>query len=86
MIEERGPQLIEWPSNSPDLNIIEHVWARLKSEVRRILKSDSKEDLLVTISQAWDSCNSHRDIETLYVSMPKRIAACLKAKGGHTNY
>ena len=83
---DKGLQLIEWPSNSPDLNIIEHVWHRLKSEIRRTLKSERKEVLLEAVNQAWNSLVSSPEIQNLYASMPKRIAACISAKGGHTQY
>ena len=76
-MDKKQLKLIEWPSNSPDLNIIEHVWPQLKSEVRRIVKSERKKELLEAIRQAWDSCISSQDIEILYPSMPKRIAACV---------
>ena len=85
-MEREGLKLIDWPSNSPDLNIIEHVWPRLKSEVRRNLKSEKKEDLLEAIGHACRPCMSSHEIEKLYQSMPKRIAACVQAKGGHTKY
>ena len=55
-IVREGLQLIDWPSNSPDLNIIEHVvWPRLKAEDRTVLKSERKEDLVEAVGQAWHS-------------------------------
>ena len=46
LIEIKGLQLADWPTNSPDSNMIEHVWPRLKSEIRRVLESERKGDLL----------------------------------------
>ncbi len=85
-MEEQGLQLIDWPSNSPDLKIIEHIWPRLKKEVRRILKSERKEDLIEAVDQVWNSVISGSEIQKLYASMPNRIVACLSAKGRHTKY
>ena len=85
-MEANGLQLIEWPSNSPDLNIIEHVWPRLKHQVRTTVMSEGKDDLREAIATAWRSSALSQEIENLYASMPKRIDACLKAKGRHTKY
>ena len=85
-MEREGLKLIDWPSNFPDLNIIEHVWPRLMSDVRRNLKSEKKEDLLEAIGHARRSCMSCHEIAKLYQSMPKRIAASVQQKGGHTKY
>ena len=85
-MEEKGLQLIEWPSNSPDLNIVEHVWPRLKHQVRTTVMSEEKDDLREATTTAWRSCASSQEIENLYACMPKRIDACLKAKGRHTKY
>ncbi|KAG5319293.1 TCB1 transposase, partial [Pseudoatta argentina] len=56
-------KLLEWPSQSPDLNPIENLWAYLK---------------------AWNKIDPEylKKLE----SMPRRLEAALKAKGGHTKY
>lgn len=42
-LEEKKLQVLDWALNSPDMNTIEHVWARLKHNVH--------ECLLVTFSR-----------------------------------
>jgi putative transposase len=48
LIESAGCTLIFLPTYSPDLNPIEHYWAKLKAEIRRIREGD------MTIPQALE--------------------------------
>lgn len=76
--------LLEWPAQSPDLNPIEHLWANLKRKIReRHIKS--KTDLKNVLVQEWNSI-SPDECRKLVRSMPQRIAAVIKAKGGTTKY
>ena len=72
-------QLIELPSNTADLNIIEHNSPLLRFEVWRVLKSGTKEELLEAIRQDGE-------IEKLYASLPKHLVEGVKGKGGNTKY
>ena len=75
--------LDKWPSNSPDLNVIEHLWAILKRKVEEV--NPSNLDALVdTIMEAWDSI-SITTINSLVNSFPRRCAICLKLNGESIN-
>ena len=37
--DERSVGMIEWPANSPDLNPIENVWAKMKAAIQKLPKS-----------------------------------------------
>ena len=76
---------LDWPGNSPDLNPIENLWTKMKDFVAEKQPSSGKA-LIQTIKEVWvqeisaDYCNS------LIASMPRRLQAVIKVKGGHTKY
>lgn len=77
---------VRWPSNSPDLNPIEHVWAYLDKAVRARSKSFSSPDKLWEIvEEEWYKI-PFSYIESLYFSMCSRIKEVIKAKGFNTRY
>lgn len=77
---------LSWPPSSPDMNIIEHVWDQLDALVRtRNPLPRNKDELWQAIQEEW--ANFPRTaLNTLFESMPRRVAALLKARGGHTKY
>lgn len=83
--EQRIQVIHPWPGNSPDLNPIENCWAVMKKKVS-ILKPTSREDLLEKIRRVWCCDISPEYCAQLMKSMPDRIAAVIKAKGGLTKY
>ena len=78
--------VLDWPPQSPDLNPIENVWAHLKKKVaRRPLPARGMTELWEIVQREWakltvDYCNS------LVESMPSRVKAVIRAKGGWTKY
>ena len=85
-LEETGYTLVgHWPGNSPDLNIIENVWMKLKQKVAE-RHPTSMDDLVQKIKDAWVSDVTPDYCRTLAHSMPRRIANVLKNKGHHTKY
>jgi transposase len=79
-------KVLPWPSQSADLNPIEHLWQHLKSELAKYSEPPT------SIRQLWDRVEEvWRAIDpeicqNLILSMPRRVAAVLEAKGGHTKY
>ena len=75
-----------WPANSPDLNPIEHLWEHLKRQLAGYEQSPKGVlELWERIEKEWNAIPAPT-CQTLIESMPRRVEAVLKAKGGYTKY
>ena len=92
--ETNGLTLMEWPSNSPDINPIEHLWAYLKFELHRLYKNTAtlkgspatiRAAMRLQLHDLWwkilEEVLNHR-----VNNMPHRVQALLEAKGWYTRY
>ena len=78
--------LLDWPSNSPDMNIIEHVWDYLDHQVHsQSPLPQSTKQLWAILKEEWD-CIPTDFIHSLYDSIPCRLDELVLAKGGNTHY
>lgn len=80
--QNKIPLLAPWPPQSPDLNPIEHVWKHLKNQISCCR---SLNELKIKIEEAWEKLDPEI-CYNLIESMPRRIQAVIKAKGGCTKY
>jgi len=75
-------KVMQWPTQSPDLNPIEHLWAHLKARLR------SYEDAPRGVLELWQRVKEEwvkipaQKCQTLIESMPRRINAVIKSRGG----
>ncbi len=76
--------VLEWPSQSPDLNPIEHLWRDLKMAVHQRLPSNLTE-LERICKEEWQRIPKSR-CEKLVASFPKRLMAVLNQKGASIKY
>ncbi len=76
--------MMDWPSMSPDLNPIEHLWGILKQKVEEC-KVSNIHQLRDVIKKEWKR-TPVAPCEALVNSMPKRVKAVLENNGGHTKY
>jgi hypothetical protein len=75
-----------WPSRSPDLNPMENLWAILEQKIYENGKIYYHvADLKRAVTAAWDAIPVPL-LRKLVESMPHRMAAVIKAKGGQTKY
>jgi len=78
--------VLPWPSCSPDINIIEHVWNDVANRIRkRSLQPSNIKELKSAVEEEWYSTPLEY-IRSLYDSIPRRLNILLKAKGGYTKY
>jgi transposase len=84
--EDHELKVLPWPAQSPDLNPIEHLWTHLK------VKLGEYERVPAGILELWERVQVEWEkiepevCQNLIESMPRRVAAVLKAKGGYTKY
>ena len=75
-----------WPAQSPDLNLIEHLWQHLKTKLGENEESPKEvTELWERVEKEWE-CIDAAVCQNLIESMPRRIRAVIRAKGGHTKY
>ena len=77
--------LLPWPAHSPDLSPIENLWADLKKRLEVNHGEIPKSQLWKVVEDEWNA-TSPEYCKQLFASMPERLAAVIKAKGGYTRY
>jgi len=72
------------PPQSPDLNVIENLWATLKRQVSARYPINSSE-LWAFAKDEWENI-LNEVIHKQYASIPKRLQGVLKNNGQHCKY
>jgi transposase len=85
-LNEQPFDVLPWPPQSPDLNPIEHLWALLKRRLNQYERPpNGMAELWERVQEQWEKIDKEACLR-LIESMPRRIAAVLKAKGRWTDY
>ena len=85
-LRQEGINVLLWPSKSPDLNVIEHLWDELGRRVRRRQQTpQTLRQLSTALQQEWDNI-PRRTVRRLCSSMRSRLRHCLQNYGGHTRF
>ena len=81
---DKSLNVLEWPSQSLDLNTIEHLWRDLKNAVQQRSPSNMTE-LERICREEWEKPPKYRCAK-LVASYPRRLDAVIAAKGASTKY
>ena len=74
----------DWPAQSPDINIMEDVWAMLLDAINKQPPHTIRQ-LEAALKREWKKLPQHK-LSNAVNSMPARLAAVRAAKGGSTKY
>lgn len=79
-------EVLDWPAQSADLNPIEHLWHHLKRMLATYETFPSSiAELWERVQDEWNKIPLQTCLD-LIDSMPRRVEAVLRAKGGYTKY
>lgn len=87
-LELRDIAVLEWPAQSPDLNVIENVWGVMKSAMTgRQLHGLSADVPWIVVQEEWERLRSNASLcRSLYRSLQNRMKAVINAGGEPTSY
>lgn len=83
--EENGISLLKWPSKSPDMNPIEHLWSDMARRIREYPVARSCDELWEQVQEVWEA-TPYSYLFNLIDSLPRRMQALIDARGGYTKY
>ncbi|GBM63599.1 hypothetical protein AVEN_45861-1 [Araneus ventricosus] len=85
-LEGHGLERIEWPAQSPNLNLIENLWDYLGRQVAAISRPPrSLDELEQGLLRVWSSLLISVS-DNLIDSMESRCRQCIQIRGGHIPY
>ena len=77
--------IINWPANSPDLNVIEMIWAIMKRVISEV-KPKTVEEFQIQVSEVWEQISIDTTIKNLVNSFAQRCFLCLQNEGKCINH
>ncbi|GFY36176.1 transposable element Tc1 transposase [Trichonephila clavipes] len=82
----RHIELLPWPARSPDLSPIENMWSTVAQRLTQITPPAATPDQLwQRVEAAWSTVPQEH-IQSLFESMPRRVAAVIFNNGGYSVY
>jgi hypothetical protein len=84
-VDSNVPEM-DWLSQSPDLNPVEYLWDELECRLRSRPQCPTSQNALATALQEEWAAIPLETFRHLVESLPCRVRAVIKAKGGPTQY
>ena len=85
-LEEQDFRTMVWPAQSPDLSPIKYCWGYPKRRLAEYKHPPNRiHKLWERIQEEWKKIPAE-ECQKLIESMPRRIEAVIKVKGGYTKY
>lgn len=85
-MKDNNISVLDWPAQSPDINPIEHLWEHIKQELSKYPRQPKGVwEIWKRVAEVWNNIKPEV-CQNLIESMPRRIQAVIKAKGGNTKY
>jgi DDE superfamily endonuclease len=85
-LSDHGFSVMVWPAQSADLNPIEHLWKHIKDRLKEYENPPKGVlELWERVEKEWNAIPAEV-CQNLIESMPRRVEAVIKAKGGYTKY
>ncbi|GFT89790.1 transposable element Tcb1 transposase [Trichonephila clavipes] len=79
-------ELLPWPARSPDLSLIENMWPMVAQQLTQITPSAATPDQLWQRVEAACSALSQELMQSLFESMPRRVAMVISNNDGYSGY
>jgi len=85
-LTEANISVLEWPANSPDVNIIENIWAYIKKRLDDYTEDPKGlDELWERVQEIWTTIPIDV-IRHLYESLPRRMKMVYENHGGSIRY
>ena len=92
LLAQQCPKMLDWPSNSPDLNPIENLWQILKTRVEKQVNDMLVKKQAVTvevfcgvIQKEWEEIDRSTYVNLVH-SMPTRLNEIIEGNGNKISY
>ncbi|GFW64080.1 transposable element Tcb1 transposase [Trichonephila clavipes] len=79
-------ELLSWPARSLDLSPIENMWSMASERLTQITTPAATPDQLWQREEAAWSAVPQEHIQSIFESMPRRLAAVISNNGGYSSY
>lgn len=84
-LTQRCDVIVNWPPNSPDLNVIEMIWAIMKAVLAEE-RPKTADEFKIKVSEVWNQISIDTTIKNLVNSFTMRCYLCLENEGKCINH